>query len=126
MMSACIAKLAATPPVVASHSTATYSSPASECLRTAPDTFAICIRLRMPSCTRAPPETVKPTTGSLSLSARSNRRVSFSPTAAPIDPIMKPGSIAKKAQGTPSMLPFPVRTASFSPLAAFACSSFCA
>ena len=43
----------------------------------------------MPSCIRAPPETVKPTTLRRYSVAYSNRRVIFSPTTVPMEPIMK-------------------------------------
>ena len=124
MISASIAKLAVTPPIVGSHSTAIYKSPASECSLTAPEVLAICISERMPSCMRAPPDRVKPITGRPSLAASSNRRVIFSPTATPMEPSMKPGSIAKTAASIPSTAPRPQMTPSFSPLSSAALASF--
>ena len=119
-----MAKLAVTPPVVGSVSTHIYRSPASECLRTAAETLAICMRDVTPSCMRAPPETVKPTTGSLSSAAFSNTRQIFSPTTEPMDPIMKPASIKKSAHSLPPMRPRPQMTASFSPEVSCAEASF--
>ena len=78
----------------------------------------------VPSCMRAPPLTVKPTTGSPSSAARSKQRAIFSPTTAPMEPIMKSPFITKRAQGIPSTVARPLTTASTSPLLARAASSF--
>ena len=51
----------------------------------------------VPSCMRAPPETVKPTTGSPSSVARSKVRQIFSPTTEPIEPIMNSAFMKKTA-----------------------------
>ena len=77
-----------------------------------------------PSCMRAPPETVKPTTGRPSARARSKQRVIFSPTALPMDPIMKAEFITKRAQRSPPMVACPHTTASRSREAASAAESF--
>ena len=73
---------------------------------------------------RAPPETVKPTTGSSSSHARSNVRQTFSPTTEPIDPIMKSAFMTNSAQARPPMVALPHTTASASPVFARAASSF--
>ncbi len=73
--------------------------PASLWRLTAPLVFAICISERMPSCILAPPETVYPMTGRLCSVANSNRRVIFSPTTEPIEPIMKLDSITNRQHG---------------------------
>ena len=65
---------------------------------------------------RAPPDTVKPTTGSPSVAARSKVREIFSPTTAPIEPIMKSPFMTKMAQSMPSMVARPHTTASASPV----------
>ncbi len=51
--------------------------------------LAICIRDSSPSYIRAPPETVKPTTGNRRSDAVSNRAVIFSPVALSMLPIIK-------------------------------------
>ena len=58
MMSPRNANDALTPPSVGSVRMVKYRFPASECRLTAAETLAICISERMPSCIRAPPETV--------------------------------------------------------------------
>ena len=73
---------------------------------------------------RAPPDTVQPITGRRSLVAISKSRVIFSPTAVPMEPIMKPGSMANTATDAPSSFAVPVSTPSRSPLARLALSSF--
>jgi hypothetical protein len=60
----------------------------------AAEIFAICIRLKVPSCILAPPEAAKMTTAPRFSNARSISRVIFSPTAEPIDPPMNDMSIA--------------------------------
>ena len=68
---ASMAKLAVTPPVVGSVSTVIYRPPASLWRLTAAEILAICMSEVTPSCMRAPPDTVKPTTGSPNSAARS-------------------------------------------------------
>ena len=75
---------------------------------------------------RAPPETVNPTTGSLSPAAFSNTRHIFSPTVEPMEPIMKSAFMKKSAHSMPPMRPRPQTTASFSPEDSRAASSFSA
>ncbi len=58
-----IAKLAVTPPVVGSVSTAIYGRRARSRRASAPQIFAICISDRAPSIMRAPPEQQTMTTG---------------------------------------------------------------
>ena len=55
MMSPRLAKLAVTPPVVGWVSTLMYNPPFAENRWMAALVLAICIRLKMPSCIRAPP-----------------------------------------------------------------------
>ena len=86
--------------------------------------MAICISESMPSCIRAPPETVKPTTGRPRWVACSNSVVIFSPTAVPMEPIMKPGSITNSPQGQPPMVAKPVETPSAAPERSRALLSF--
>ena len=83
MMSPSIANEAVTPPVVGSVSTEMYGRCASAWRWIAHDVFAICISDTSPSCMRAPPEAVNMTTGRCRRVARSNRRVTFSPTTLP-------------------------------------------
>lgn len=52
-----IAQLAVTPPIVGSVSTLTYKSPASLCLFSAADVFAICIRETIPPASAPLPST---------------------------------------------------------------------
>ena len=96
-------------------STVIYRPPASLWHLTAAEILAICISDVTPSCMRAPPETVKPTTGNPSSVARSNVRQIFSPTTEPIEPIIKLASIKKSAVSQPQILPLPHTTASRSP-----------
>ena len=72
-MSASDAKLATTPPVHGSTSTATNGAVASLIRSTAQLVLAICMRLRMPSCMRAPPELQTATSGRSSPAASSAR-----------------------------------------------------
>ena len=65
---------------------------------------------------RAPPEAVKMITGRCSAVARSNRRVTFSPTTLPMDPMKKVDSMMPMAHFKPAMEPWPVRTPSSSPV----------
>ena len=82
------AKLAATPPVVGCKRTLMKGSPAARSRSSAETVLAICMRLRIPSCMRAPPDACVRTTGSRSSVARSKSRAIFSPTTDPIDPPM--------------------------------------
>ena len=77
------AKLAVTPPVVGFVNNAMYGKPASSWRMSAPDVFAICMRLKAPSCMRAPPLAVTINSGSRRAVAVSISRVIFSPTADP-------------------------------------------
>ena len=124
VMSPSMAKLASTPPVVGSVSTAMKRLPASEWRLTAPVVLAICISDRMPSCMRAPPEAQKPTTGRPFSRACSNRRVIFSPTAVPMEAIMNDGSMKKTQARSPPIIHSPVTTASTSPDCSRAWASF--
>ena len=118
--SASVAKLATTPPVQGSTSTATNGDVASLIRSTAQLVFAICMRLRMPSCMRAPPEVQTATSGRSSPAASSTLRQSFSPTTLPMLPPMKPKSITASTHGVPSMVAVPVTIASLRPVLAWA------
>ena len=61
---------------------------------------------------RAPPEHETTTSGSFSAIARSIARVTISPTTTPIEPPMKPYSIAAITVRRPPMLPVADTTAS--------------
>ncbi len=63
-------------------------------IESAAEIFAICIRLKVPSCIRAPPDAEKMITAPRFSSALSISRVIFSPTADPIEPPMNDMSIA--------------------------------
>ena len=111
-MSASVAKLAITPPVQGSTRIATNGEVASLMTSTAQLVLAICIRLRMPSCMRAPPELHTATSGNSSPAASSALRHSFSPTTLPMLPPMKPKSMTARTQGVPSIPAVPVTMAS--------------
>ena len=113
-----MAKEAVTPPMVGSVKTTMYTKPASRCRAIAAETFANCIRLRMPSCIRAPPDAEKRITGKPFVVASSNRATNLAPVLAPNEPIMKPASIMASAVRWCSMTASPVKTASFRPVAA--------
>ena len=117
-----MAKLAVTPPVVGSVSTLIYKSPASLCLFSAAEVFAICIRETMPSCILAPPDAVNITTGSRSFVALSTALATFSPTFSPMLAIRNRPSQTPSTTSSPSIFAFPVTTASFKPV--FSCWSF--
>ena len=78
----------------------------------------------MPSCMRAPPETVTPSTGSPCSAAISNVRVIFSPTTVPMEPIMNCASMTNRAAACPPMRPVPQTTPSGRPVALRAAESF--
>jgi len=103
---------AVTPPVVGSVSREMNGSRASATRASAAEIFAICIRERMPSCIRAPPEVETMISGSFFSTLRSAARVIFSPTTDPIEPPMKPYSMAQTTTGMPSSFPSAQRTAS--------------
>ena len=65
-------------------------------------------------------------TGRRWASANSNRRVIFSPTAEPMEAMIKLESMTNVAQNMPPMAAVPHRTASFSPVDLRAFSSFSA
>ena len=113
VISPSIPKLAVTPPVVGFVNTEIYKSPASLCFFNAADVFAICIRETIPSCILAPPEQAKRITGSRSFVARSTARAIFSPTAQPMLAIINLPSHTPITTSCPSILAFPVTTASF-------------
>src|SRR5437667_384116 len=65
------------------------------------EVLAICIREKIPSCIRAPPEELKTMAGMRRSYARSKRRATFSPTTEPIEPPMK----SKANEPTEPVLP---------------------
>ena len=86
--------------------------------------LAICIRLKMPSCIRAPPLAVKMMSGRRWAAAYSTARVTFSPTPSPMLPMKKRLSITTTTAGWPSMRPTALTTASSSPVFFFCMASF--
>ena len=116
MISPSMAKLAVTPPVVGSVSTLTYKQPASWCLFSAAEVFAICISEWIPSCILAPPEQANMIIGSLSLVAFSTARVIFSPTTFPMLAIINRPSQTARTTSFPAIRAFPVTTASSRPV----------
>ena len=123
-MSPRLAKLAVTPPVVGWVSTLMYSPPLAEKRWMAAEVFAICIRLKMPSCIRAPPLAEKMIRGRRFAAAYSTARVIFSPTAVLMLPMKKRLSSTAATTAVPSMRPMPVTTASFKPVLLLWAASF--
>ena len=76
----------------------------------------ICIRLRMPSCIRAPPAAVNTTSGDLWLTAVSAALSRALPTAMPIEPPMKLKSCPAQTVARPNMSPCTTSIASCSPV----------
>ncbi len=107
-----IAYEAVTPPVVGSVSTEMYGSRVACRRARAVEILAICISDRIPSCMRAPPEHETTISGSRLLRQRSIARVSFSPTAEPIEPPMNAYSMAPITVRMPASLPTPTSSAS--------------
>ena len=100
MTSASIAKLAVTPPMVGigQHGNVEKARVAVALDRAA-GLRHLHQRDKMPSCIRAPPETVTADHRQARVPARIQTvRVIFSPTAVPMLPIMKYGSIRNRAQ----------------------------
>ena len=116
MMSPRLAKLAVTPPVVGWVNTLMYSPPLAEKRSMAALVLAICIRLKMPSCIRAPPLAEKMTSGSFFAAAYSMARVIFSPTAVLMLPIKKRLSSTAATTDTPPMRPTAATAASLRPV----------
>ena len=104
-MSPSMANDAVTPPVVGSVMTEMYGKCAAAWRSMAHEVFAICMSETKPSCMRAPPEAVKMITGRCSAVARSNRRVTFSPTTLPMDPMKKVDSMMPMAHFKPAIEP---------------------
>ena len=90
----------------------------------AAEVFAICIRLKMPSCIRAPPLAEKMISGRCFAVACSTARVIFSPTVVLMLPIKNRLSSTAATTGVPSMRPVAVMTASFRPVLPVCASSF--
>ena len=124
MISPRLAKLAVTPPVVGWVSTLMYNPPLLEKRSMAALVLAICIRLKMPSCIRAPPLAEKMTRGRRLLVAYSMARVILSPTAVLMLPIKKRLSSTAATQATPPIRPTAVTAASLRPVFAVAPASF--
>ena len=89
MMSPRLAKLARTPAVVGWVITLMNPQRASRRSSIAHTVLGSCMRERIPSCIRAPPDAVTATSGTFRSTAESAARVSFSPTTLPIEPPMK-------------------------------------
>ena len=89
MTSANVAKLASTPPVVGWVSTEMNGKEWSASISSATTVFAICIRERIPSCMRAPPEAVTTTRGTASSMAAPTSWQKRSPTTEPMEPPRK-------------------------------------
>ena len=124
MMSPRLAKLAVTPPVVGWVRTLTYRPPRSENRWMAALVLAICIRLKMPSCIRAPPLAEKMTNGRRFAAAYSMARVILSPTAVLMLPMKNRLSSTAATQATPPMRPVAVTAASFRPVFSLWAASF--
>ncbi len=112
-----------TPPVVGSDRTDRNGTPPARSRSSAASVLASCIRARVPSCIRAPPDALTTMSGTRRSRAASAARVTFSPTTAPIDPPMNPKSITQMATRWPPMAPVPQTAASRMPVAAWAASS---
>ena len=100
--------------------TETYGMPAARSAPRAAIVFTSCIRARVPSCIRAPPEALTTTRGIPSASAPSAARVTFSPTTDPIEPPMNVKSRAQIATRRPARAPKPQIAASRRPVAVWA------
>jgi hypothetical protein len=87
---------------------------------TAQVVLAICMRLSMPSCMRAPPELQTATRGSPSAAARSAQRQKRSPTTLPMLPPMNPKSITAITQSLPWIWALPTTRASDKPVLSWA------
>ncbi len=92
-----------------------YGIPASRSRPSAAEVFAICISESTPSCMRAPPDAEKTIAGTRRSRARSNTRVTFSPTTDPIEPPMNSKTKIPSSTGWVSINPAPTRTASVPP-----------
>ena len=92
IISPSMAKLAETPPIVGSVRIEIYGSLSFASLLRAADVLAICIRDRIPSCMRAPPEHERIIRGVLFIIALSIDLVIFSPTTTPMLPPINPNS----------------------------------
>src|SRR3989338_7780769 len=115
------AKLAITPPMVGWVKTEINGSFVLEYWANAAEVFAICIKLNAPSYIRAPPPDPEIiTSGNFSALACSIKRVIFSPTTDPIEPIINRESVTPKATLIPPHNPSPTTAASSSPV--FFCS----
>ena len=108
---------AKTPPVVGSDRMLMNGTPASRSRSRAASVLASCMRARVPSCIRAPPDALTMTSGVRDSRACSAARVTFSPTTAPIEPPMKPKSMTQIATGMEPIAPVPQTAASRIPVA---------
>ena len=115
MTSASAAKLAVTPPMVGSVSSEKYGSRLAFSWASAAAVFAICIKEKIPSCIRAPPEAVTIKSGTRRLVAASIAFVIISPVAVPMLPPMKAKSRQANTSGSPPMAASPQMTASLLP-----------
>jgi hypothetical protein len=106
-----------TPPVVGSVRTTTKGSWAAFSSWIARVVRAICIRLRAPSCIRAPPAAVKQTSGTLRATAARAAAMKASPAAMPSEPPMKVKSWTMATASVPSIWPKPMAMVSLRPAA---------
>ena len=100
------------------------SAPRASCSSSIAHTvFGSCMRARIPSCIRAPPEAETETSGTPASAALSHARTNFSPTTLPIDPPMKAKSMTAIRQGCSSIAACPMIIASPSPVLTSASAS---
>jgi hypothetical protein len=111
-----MAKLAVTPPVVGSVRSEMKGSRSSARRLRAAEVLAICMRERIPSCIRAPPEAETMSRGMRFWMASSMARVIFSPTTDAMLPPRNANSKTARATGWPPIRPTPVSTASSRPV----------
>jgi hypothetical protein len=86
----------------------------------------ICIRLRAPSCIRAPPEAVTTTSAACCRTASRAAATIASPTAVPIEPPMKSKAKAATTARRAPIVPCATMIASSSPVSARAALSLSA
>ena len=103
MMSPRLAKLARTPAVVGWVITLMNPQRASRRSSIAHTVLGSCMRERIPSCMRAPPDAVTATSGTFRSTAESAARASFSPTTLPIEPPMNAKSMTASSHASLSI-----------------------
>ena len=115
-MSPTVAKLALTPPVVGWVSTERYGSRACACRASAPQVFAICMSESIPSYMRAPPEAETMITGSPRRRRALHRARELFPHHRAHGRRDEVEIHHRQRHAVPPELPWPVITASFSPV----------